>query len=674
MQNKFLNVIGIIAVAIAVTWAILTCSKKEENMLGNFNIHALENAQQRVADVLQNARASIEQLVSIEDKTYMNFVRPLMDIDQKIEDVVSPITHLDNVNNSDQTQKIMNDILPLISDFSSDMSHHKGVYQGYIDIKNNDYASLDTAQKKVVDDAIKGFEISGISLPADQQARLKEISAELSKLGNSYGNNVIEANKKNKIKITDESILGDMPDTDKQSARVDGGWEFSLMGPSYGPFMEYVTDRKLREQMYKNFVTRAPENEQVIPQILKLRDEKAKILGYKNYAELSFEFKDAPSPSAAEEYLWRIAEAAKPAAQKELKELQDFAGIDLQPWDIAYYSRLLQKQKHSLDEAEVKPYFEMNRTVDAAMGIIAQMFDIEFKSRQIQAWDNNVRYYDVYRDGDVIAGLYLDLQTRESKKPGAWMNGDYNHYLDANNTEHLPEVYVVANFQAATADTPSLLSIDNLTTLFHEMGHAVHSLLSQVNEAAISGVNVDWDVVEFPSQFLEAFWKNPTVLKTMGKHYKTGAEIPDDLIQRIIAADNFQKGMFLVRQLEFGLFDLELHQLNGADAETVQKVLDSVRERVAVIPFVPYNKFQYTFNHIFDGGYSAGYYSYMWADSLAADAYIALDGNPFNTEMTYKYRDTILANGGIKTMGELYREFLGRDPNPDSLLKIYGLK
>ena len=676
MENKFLNILGIIAVATALVIVFfITKERKMTTTLGNFNLSALENTQQRVTDGIAVAREKTEQLVSIQDKTYMNFVRPLMDIDTEMGKITSPVFHLNNVNNSPDTQKIIDDILPVLSGYSSDMSRHKGIYNGMLFIKDNEYEKLDFAQKKIIDDSIKSFKIAGVDLPDDKQARLKEISAQLSKLSNDYSNNIIAANKKNKIKITDEALLGEMPESDKQAAKIKDGWEFSLLAPSYLPFMKYVTDRNLREQMYKNYVTRAPENEALIPEILRLRNESAQILGFENFAELTFQFRDAKNPAAAAEYLSAIANSAKPVAKTEYAELKEFSGIeDLQPWDAAFYTRTLQKEKYDLDENETKPYFEMYATINGTMDVIAKMFDIKFLPRDANIWDENVKYFDVSRNGKIIAGIYLDLQTRESKRGGAWANDFAVHHRDANNVEHPAEAVIVANFPIATDRNPSLLSLGDVSTLFHEMGHAVHLMLSTVDENDVGGFDIDWDVVEFPSQFLESFWLNKEVLKKIGRHYQTGETIPDVLIERIIAADKFQKGLFLVRQAELGIFDLELHQMNKFDKDTAQKVLNSVRTRVAVIETPPYNKFQHTFSHIFSGGYAAGYYSYLWAESLAADAYIAFDGNPFNRELAHKYRDTVLALGGSKDMSEIYREFLGRDPKPESLLKYHGLK
>jgi oligopeptidase A len=671
VKNKLLNIIGILAVIAAVAVAVFIT--KEKTMLGKFNTNALENAEQRVNDGLAAARARVEQLVAIQDKTYMNFVRPLMDADVELDDITGPIFHLDSVNNSEETKKIVEAILPALSAYSSDMARHKGIYDGFVDIKKKEYDSLDFAQKKILDDSIKAFRIAGVNLPADKQARLKEISAEMADLSNQFGNNVIEANKKNKIKITDEALLGEMPQSDKDLAKTEDGWEFSLLNPSFVPFMEYVTDRRLREQMYKNYSTRAPENEEIIARTLALRDENAKILGFENYAVLAMQMRDAKEPKRAVKYLWDIAAAAKPAAEKEYAELKEFSKIDLQPWDTAFYSRLLKKEKFSLDEAETKPYFEVDNTVNGTMDVIAEMFGIEFRQRDADKWHETVRYFDVLRNGRVIAGLYVDLQTRDSKHAGAWESDFATHRLDANGGEHPAQVVVVGNFPAATPASPALMTLSNFSTLFHEMGHAMHDLLTTAREADVAGTSVARDVVEFPSQFLESFWLNKAVLKKVGRHYQTGDMIPDDLINRIIAADRFQKGLFIVRQLEFGIFDLELHQKNGADAREVQRTLDSVRDRVAVIKVPAYNKFQNTFGHIFSGGYAAGYYSYLWAENMAADAYLAFEGNPFNQELAYKYRDTVLALGGSKEMSEIYKEFLGRAPKPDSLLKYYGL-
>jgi oligopeptidase A len=678
VKHKLLNIIGIIAIVIAAVLAVYIKGSCMNSNLGYFPDNALENAVLRVDNAVKDARAQIENLANNPDKTYMNFVRAFMDVDAELDAIINPIEHLDNINHSSDTQKIMDATIPILSEFSSDMSRHKGLYDGYLYVKQNEYESLTPTQKKLVDDTIRNFEIAGVNLPPAQQARLKEISSRRAKLSNDFQNNVIAANQKYKVIIDDESKLGEMPDTDRAAAKVDGGYEFSLLDPSYLAFMTYVNDRTLRQDMHKARVTRAPENEKLIPEMLALRQEMAKILGYKNIAELIFEDRAAPSPKAAQEFLNNLANSAVPYAKKDWAELAARASTDgvndLQPWDNAYYSRIVQKEKYDVSDAETKPYFELNTTVDGMLDIMQDVFDVKFVARKVMLWHPDAAYYDVVRNGRVIAGFYTDLTTRETKGPGAHEHTYHYYYKDANGTEHLPEVFIVANFPQQKDGAPSLLTLDNVRTLFHETGHAMMDLLSRVDERALSGNNVDWDVVEFPSQFLESFWNSPNVLKRIGRHYKTGEQIPDDLAMRIKRAENFQMGMFIVRQLEFGIFDLDIHTQHDLSSTDVQKSLDSVRSRVAVVPSMPYDKFQNTFLHIFAGSYAAGYYSYQWANALAADAYIAFDGNLFNKELACKYRDIVLAQGGSKKMDEIYREFLGRDPRPESLLEFYGMK
>lgn len=679
MKNKILNIVGILAVIIAAffTVHIYKGNKVMKEQIGNFNLNALENASERVKQSVAKTREGVEKIVANPNKTYMNFVRALEDNSYELHEITYPIYHLNGVMHSEETEKIMNDILPVMSNFSSDMARHKGIYQGFLEIKKNEYEKLNDEQKKVIDDSIRDFKISGIDLPPEKQERLKQINAELSKLSQDFSNNVIAANKSFSIKITDEKLLGNMPQSDKDANKIKEGWEFSLLAPSYIPFMTYVSDRELRSKMYRAYITRAPENEKLIPKILALHQETAKILGYKNYAELAFEDRAAPSPKEAGEFLQRIADAARPQALKELDELKTRAakdGIkDFAPWDKFYYSEKILKEKYSLDENETKPYFEAEATTKRVFGLLEEMFDIKLIERKVPIWHQTAHYFDVMKDGKIIGGFYVDLQTRKEKQSGAWENTFYSHHRNSENELRLPEAVIVGNFSPAINNAPALLSLNNVSTLFHETGHALMDLLSKVDEAPLSGNSVDWDVVEFPSQFLEYFWDSPKVLKRIARHYKTGAEIPDELIKKINTAQNFQKGIWVLRQIEFGIFDLEIYQRENLSETDVQKILDETRAKISVMPVAPYDKFQNGFLHIFSGSYSAGYYSYMWAELLAADAFIAMDKDPFSPLMK-KYRDVILANGDTKKMSVLYREFIGRDPLPDSLLKAYGLK
>ncbi|MDL2295993.1 M3 family metallopeptidase, partial [Lachnospiraceae bacterium OttesenSCG-928-E19] len=662
---------------IAIILAIFTLHKKEETMLGKFNLNALENAEQNVNDAIATSRAAVEELVKIENKTYMNFVRPMMDLDVILESIISPISHLDSVNNSDRTKEIMNNILPVLSEYSTDMSQHKGIYNAFKEIRANEYDSLNDAQKKLVDDAIRGFEISGINLPANKQARIKEIGVELSKLSNDFSNNVIEANKSFKIKITDEKLLGKMSESDRAAARVADGWEFSLLDPLYGPFMTFVTDRDLRKQMHTARFARAPQNMDIIVRMLELRTEMADILGYKNYAELVFEDRSAPSVDTAKDFLKNILEHASNLTTRERNELIERAradGItDFAPWDAAYYGRGVQKDLYSLDESAAREYFELNATVNGMFDVLSEIFEIKFTERSVPLWHRDAKYYDVSRDGKIFAGFYIDLTTRESKSPGAWMNSFQDHYLDSKNERHLTEVINVGNFPTATDNTPSLLSPKDVSTMFHEMGHGLHGLLTRVDEKDMSGTNVDRDVVEFPSMFLEYFWNSPIVLKRIAKHYKTGETISDEMIGQIIKSDQFMRGTHLNWLGGYSLFDLEIHTRKNMTANDIKKLFDTLVPSDMITPGIEYDRPLTAFLHPFGHGYAAGYYSYLWAEQLASDAYIAADGNPFNFELMRKYRDTVLALGGTKKMNEIYIDFMGRDPNPDSLLKFYGL-
>ncbi|NMA32344.1 MAG: M3 family metallopeptidase, partial [Alphaproteobacteria bacterium] len=446
MKNKTLNIIGILAVIVAAFFAVQKYkgNKIMQEQIGNFNLNALENAVEKVKQSVEKTRAGVEQIVAFPNKTYMNFVRALQDNSNELHEITYPIYHLNAVMHSEETEKIINEILPILSNFSSDMARHKGIYQGFLEIKKSEYENLTDEQKKVIDDSIRDFKIAGIDLPPEKQERLKQINVKLSKLSQDFSNNVIAANKKFSIKITDEKLLGDMPQSDKDANKIKDGWEFSLLAPSYIPFMTYVLNRDLRSKMHRAYMTRAPENEKLIPQILSLHQNIAKILGYKNYAELAFENRSAPNPKEVKDFLQRIADTARPQALKELEELKLRAakdGIkDFSPWDNLYYSNKILKEKYNLDENETKPYFEANATTKRIFNLLEEMFDIKFIERKVPLWHQTANYFDVKKDGKIIGGFYVDLQTRQEKQSGAWENGFHTRHLNSQNEICLPEV------------------------------------------------------------------------------------------------------------------------------------------------------------------------------------------------------------------------------------------
>src|SRR5574344_235495 len=450
--------------------------------------------------------------------------------------------------------------------------------------------------------------------------------------------------------------------------------------PSYIAFMTYSTSREKREELYKAYTTRAPENGKIIEELLNLKEEKVKILGFSNFAQYSLATKMAKSEDEVIKFLEELGNKAKPKAIKEFEEIKELAlkdGInDFRASDIAFYSEKLKKAQYDLDEEYYRPYFEQNSVLNGFFEFLYKMFNIKFTKVESKAWDEKVQVYNISENNQIIARIYIDLESRSDKRGGAWMNNWHSYYRTSDDKIKLPTAYIVGNFPQSTKDIPSLLRHSDGVTVFHEMGHALHHLLSKVDEPFVSGISgVAWDVVEFPSQFLEYFSYDKDVLKLFAKHYKTGEVLDDEAINRLIKARNFQSSMATVRQIEFALFDFKLYQELYKKEEQIQNLLDSIREEFAVIIPPKYNRFQNGFSHIFAGGYSAGYYSYKWAEVLSADAFYMFieSGNIFNQELGLKYKECVLSKGGSYNMDKLFYNFAKREPKVDSLLKIDGI-
>ncbi|RXJ70224.1 peptidase M3 [Halarcobacter ebronensis] len=653
-------------------------------MFNEFNLENFENSKIELETLLNSSRKKIDELLEIEEKSYENFVKPYQEIGESINEFITPIFHIDSVKNSEITQKVYEDCLPLISDYETEISQNDNIYTSLKDIQDKSYTSLNDIQKKVLENEIRDFKLSGCHLDNNKKSRLKELNLRLSELSHKFSQNLLNATNSYEMIIEDFEDVKEIPQSDLELAKFEEEgktkYKFTLQMPSYIAYITYGTNREKREEIYKAYTTRAPENGKLIEEILKLKDEEVKILGFDNYASYSLATKMANSEEEVVSFLEELAKKGEHRALEEIEEIKEFAkkdGInDIKSYDLSYYSEKLKKAKYDLDEEYYRPFLEQNSVLNGFFNFLYEVFNIKFTQANAKTWDDKVKVFNISEDEKTIARIYIDLEARSDKRGGAWMNNWHSYYIDKNGKEQLPTAYIVCNFPPSTQNTVSLLRHSDVVTLFHEMGHALHHLLSNVSEPFVSGISgVAWDVVEFPSQFLEYFAYDKEVLKLFAKHYKTGEVLSDEAIDRIIAAKNFQSSLSMLRQVEFALFDFMLHQKLYTNEDEIQKLLDGIREKYSVIKPPKYNRFQNGFSHIFAGGYAAGYYSYKWAEVLSADAfYMFIDsGKVLNRELAVKYKNIVLKNGGSKNMDELFFEFANRKPSVDSLLKIDGI-
>jgi len=646
-----------------------------------FKIDNLENSAIELQNLIKNNNQTLENLLKIENKTYENFVIPYQKMSEKINNFITPITHIDSVCNSDITQKVYDECLPLISLYYSSLSQNENTYSAFKDIQYKYKSTLNIEQNKVVANEVRDFVLGGCGLNDKLKKELEEIDLELSKLGKSFTQNLLNATNEWEMICNEEDVLG-LPNDDKERAKFEQNGEvkyrFTLQMPSYIAYITYGKNRLKREEIYKGYSTRAPMNGILIEKILLLKDKKAKILGFENYCQYSLSTKMANNESEVIEFLENLALKTKNKAQEELDELKLFAKKldkleNIESYDFAYYSQKLKEEKYSIDDEFYKPYFEKKSTLQGIFNFIYQLFQVEFRQIEEESWDNKVLIYEIFENNSFIGKIYLDLEARKNKKGGAWMQNWHNRYCFENTIQY-PTAFIVCNFSPSTDETPSLLSHDEVTTLFHELGHAIHHLFTKVNEPFVSGINgVTWDTVEFPSQFLEYFAYEKDILKIFAKHYETGEVLDDKSIEKLILTKNYESALSTMRQVEFALFDFILYH-QPKDEEGVQKLLDEIREKYAVIIPPQYNKFQNGFSHIFGGGYSAGYYSYKWAEVLSADAFfIFKDNGIFNQKIADNFKNLILGKGGSVDMNELFYAFANKKPDVESLLKIDGI-
>jgi len=654
-----------------------------------------------VEQALKACRETVEKVVAQgAPYSWDNLCQPLAEVDDRLGRIFSPVSHLNSVKNSPELRQAYEQTLPLLSEYSTWVGQHEGLYQAYRNLKEGDnYAQLSLAQKKAVDNALRDFELSGIGLPKEKQQRYGEIAARLSELGSTYSNNVLDATMGWSKLITDESELAGMPESALAAAKAQAeakgqeGWLLTLDIPSYLPVMTYCDNQALREEMYRAYSTRASDqgpnagkwdNGPIMAEELALRHELAQLLGFDSYAHKSLATKMAQSPSQVIDFLTDLAQRARPQAEKELERLRAFAkqqhGVDeLQPWDITYYGEKQKQHLYAISDEQLRPYFPEERAVNGLFEVVKRIYGISAKERKdVDVWHPEVRFFDLYDEsGELRGSFYLDLYARENKRGGAWMDDCVGMMRKADGSLQKPVAYLTCNFNRPVNGKPALFTHDEVTTLFHEFGHGLHHMLTRIDVPGVSGISgVPWDAVELPSQFMENWCWEPEALAFISGHYETGEPLPQELLDKMLAAKNYQAALFILRQLEFGLFDFRLHtEFDPAKGAQILETLAEVKKLVAVVPSPSWGRFPHAFSHIFAGGYAAGYYSYLWADVLAADAYSRFEEEGiFNRETGQSFLDNILTRGGSEEPMELFKRFRGREPQLDAMLEHYGIQ
>ncbi|HEJ7919607.1 oligopeptidase A [Serratia marcescens] len=654
-----------------------------------------------VQSALADCRAAVERVVAQQGPfTWDNLCQPLAESDDRLSRIWSPIGHLNSVKNSPELRAAYEQALPLLSEYGTWVGQHEGLYQAYRSLKEGAaFEALSVPQRKAVDNALRDFELSGIGLSADKQQRYGEIVARLSELGSTYSNNVLDATMGWSKLITDEAELSGLPESALAQAQAmaqakeQDGWLLTLDMPSYLPVLTYADNRALREEMYRAFATRASDqgpnagkwdNSEVMAETLALRHELAQLLGFDTYADKSLATKMAESPEQVIGFLSDLAKRARPQAEQELAQLRAFAkqhfGVDeLDAWDITYYGEKQKQHLFSISDEQLRPYFPEQRVVEGLFEVVKRIYGITAKERKdVETWHPDVRFFDLFdANGELRGSFYLDLYARENKRGGAWMDDCVGSLRKADGTLQKPVAYLTCNFNRPLGDQPALFTHNEVTTLFHEFGHGLHHMLTQIDTAGVSGINgVPWDAVELPSQFMENWCWEPEALAFISGHYQSGEPLPKAMLDKLLAAKNYQAALFILRQLEFGLFDFRMHfEYSPEKGAQILPTLAEVKKMVAVVPSPSWGRFPHAFSHIFAGGYAAGYYSYLWAEVLSADAYSRFEEEGiFNAETGKSFLDNILSRGGSEEPMALFKRFRGREPQLDAMLRHYGIK
>jgi len=683
----------------------------EMHILPPFSRIKAEQVEPAISALIAQNRAHLQQLLASisatsQAPTWDNLIAPLEAQSDKLDQAWAPISHLNSVCNNDEMRAAYTASIALLTEFNTELSQNETLYKAYQQLAQSDgYAHLSQAQKQAIDNALRDFRLGGVALNAQDKIRYGEIQQRLSELATQFSNHVLDATQAWYKHVVDAAVLIGLPESAlaqaAQAAQKKSltGYVLTLDFPSYYAVMMYADNRALREEIYTAYVTRASaeskktnpdhsvtitaefDNTAIIAETLALRYELARLLGFKHYAERSLATKMAQSPEQVLDFLQQLATKSKPYAARDYAELCEFAAAegcqDLQAWDTTYYSEKLRVAKYAVSQEELRVYFPAEKVIEGMFAIVQKLFAIRVEPvLEFDTYHPDVRFYRIYKNQEPIASFYLDMFAREAKRGGAWMaDARVRRKTDAG--IQLPVAFLTCNFTPPVGDKPSLLTHDEVTTLFHEFGHGLHHMLTQIDVAAVSGINgVAWDAVELPSQFLENWCWEPQAIPLISGHYQTGAPLPKTLLDKMLAAKNFQSGLQMLRQIEFSLFDFRLHvEYSETNPIVARDLLQQVRNQVAVVQPPAFNRFENSFSHIFAGGYAAGYYSYKWAEVLSADAFSRFEEEGvFNAATGESFLQSVLQQGGSQAPMQLFKEFRGREPQIDALLRHCGIE
>ena len=645
-----------------------------------------------------NLKALSAQLGDLGEPTWQNLMLPLEEREDLLSQAWSPVSHLNSVANNPQLREAFEQCLGVLSAYNTAMGQNQALFEAYMTLaKSEAFKGFSAAQQQAINNAIRDFKLAGVALNSEDKKRYAEIQAELSSLTNQFSNNVLDATQGWFKHISSEDDLAGLPEQAVIAAKkmADNkkldGWVLTLDGPVYVTVMTQAHNRELRREMYTAYMTKASDqgptagrwnNNDLMQRILELRTELAKLLGFEHYSALSIAPKMAESTEQVLSFLEELAQKTKPFAERELAELNRWAQENyeintLEVWDVPFYSERLKEAKYQTSQEALRPYFPMSKVQAGLFALVERLFGVTIEKQTLfDTWHPDAEFFCIKRAGEAIAYFYLDAYAREGKRGGAWM-GECRVRRQLPTHTQLPVAYLVCNFNAPVDDTPCLLTHSEVTTLFHEFGHGLHHMLTAVDVASVSGINgVAWDAVELPSQFMENWCWEPEVLKTLSSHYRTGDVLPETEINKLLNAKNFQSAMMMLRQLEFAIFDLRLHkEFSQSTFPGIQALLDEVRSQTAVLIPPAFNRFQNSFTHIFAGGYAAGYYSYKWAEVLSADAFAAFEEEGlFDANVGKRFLTEILQKGGSENAMELFKNFRGREPSVDALMRHSGLQ